>query len=245
MSEYEQIKDYNPLMASEDGICIERHGVFEPAPEPQEQVMRCPRWGDCEYTDACDGYSRQTEGCPIFPACIPVDKEPTRSVQRRIAAQKGEPAPDFSQPAALASKERGDKMNKEQSDHLKYRREIARKHRQAHPEKKMARKAGEVLPKKPCVLCLYLNQTRNMVVEAHHDDYHQPWHVDWLCKTHHEQVDTAKDKAKEKGTVIICPICKEHSLHPDPCKDTYYCLKCKIEFSKKDLINKYKELASQ
>jgi len=33
MSEYEQIKDYKPLMASEGGICIERHGVFEPDTE--------------------------------------------------------------------------------------------------------------------------------------------------------------------------------------------------------------------
>jgi hypothetical protein len=121
-------------------------------------------------------------------------------------------------------------------------REKARRYRNAHPEKKLARKACELTPKKPCVLCKR-NGKITLLVEGHHDDYKKPYKLDWLCKFHHEEVDTAKDIAKERGTIMICPVCKEHTLHPDSCKESYYCLRCLIEFNKKDLVEKYKELA--
>ena len=122
-------------------------------------------------------------------------------------------------------------MDKDSPEFKKYRREIARVHRQEHPEKKMARKAGEQLPKKPCVLCAR-EGIQNMLVEAHHDDYHKPWTVDWLCKTHHEEVDTAKDK----GGSPPCPVCK-HTLHPEPNADLYYCLRCKRLFERKEIVD--------
>ena len=77
-------------------------------------------------------------------------------------------------------------------EYKRYRREISRKHRAANPMKKLARKAGEILPKKPCEVCGELE------VEAHHDDYKKPWKVRWLCKKHHEEVDTELDKRKKE-----------------------------------------------
>ncbi len=87
-------------------------------------------------------------------------------------------------------------MDKNSPEYKAYRREISRKHRQAHPEKKAARVAGAVLTKKPCELCL-LEGITNMAVEAHHDDYKKPWDVRWLCKKHHEMVDTELDRRRK------------------------------------------------
>ena len=81
-------------------------------------------------------------------------------------------------------------MDKNSPEYKKYRREIARKHRAAHPEKKLARKAGEILPKKPCEVC------GSLVVEAHHDNYKKPWKVRWLCKKHHEEEDTRLERER-------------------------------------------------
>jgi hypothetical protein len=80
-------------------------------------------------------------------------------------------------------------------EYKKYRREIARRYRQAHPEKKIARNAGQILQKKPCEFLIQGNCSGQ--IEAHHDNYKQPWKVRWLCKFHHEQVDTELDRAKK------------------------------------------------
>lgn len=82
-------------------------------------------------------------------------------------------------------------------EYKKYRREISRKHRQAHPEKKMARVAGSTLQKKPCVKCLE-QDIINMEVEAHHEDYRKPWDIVWLCKFHHEERDTELDRIRRR-----------------------------------------------
>ncbi len=93
-------------------------------------------------------------------------------------------------------------MEKGSKEWKKYRREIARKHRAAHPEKRQARRAGEVLSKKPCeyvtkVTGIGTSQLcGELKVEAHHDDYKKPWKVRWLCKTHHEIVDTEIDRRR-------------------------------------------------
>jgi len=76
-------------------------------------------------------------------------------------------------------------------EHLKYRREIARKHRNEHYDKVFARSVIKQIPKKPCEKC------GSLEVEAHHDDYKKPYTVRWLCKEHHEEVDTELDRKKE------------------------------------------------
>ena len=63
-------------------------------------------------------------------------------------------------------------------------REDARNHRLKYPEKTRARLAGQVLQKEPCEVC------GNPIAEAHHDDYSKPWEVRWLCKKHHEEVES-------------------------------------------------------
>lgn len=89
-------------------------------------------------------------------------------------------------------------MDKNSPEYKKYRREISRKHRQAHPEKKLARVAGSTLTKEPCERCL-VDGITNLKVEAHHDDYKKPWRVRWLCKTHHEEVDTELDRIRKEA----------------------------------------------
>jgi hypothetical protein len=84
------------------------------------------------------------------------------------------------------------------SEHKKYRREIARKNRNDHYDKVFARSVTKLLPKKPCEICL-LEGVINNQVEAHHDNYKQPYKVRWLCKRHHEQVDTEKDRKKKEN----------------------------------------------
>ena len=85
-------------------------------------------------------------------------------------------------------------------DHRAYRREIARKNRNLHYEKVFARSVIKDLPKKPCEKCLEQG-IRNMDVEGHHDDYKKPYDVRWLCKYHHEMVDTALDKGRRNEKV--------------------------------------------
>ena len=80
-------------------------------------------------------------------------------------------------------------MNKGSPEHKAYRREIARKNRNDHYDKVFARSVIKNLPKKPCEMCLVEGIT-NMAVEGHHDDYKKPYSVRWLCKKHHEEVDT-------------------------------------------------------
>jgi hypothetical protein len=87
-------------------------------------------------------------------------------------------------------------------EHKRYRREIARKHRQEHYDKIFARSVTKDIPKKPCRDCLLLGVT-NMAVEAHHPDYKKPYTVIWLCKTHHELEDIKKDKEEKES------ICKK------------------------------------
>ena len=89
-------------------------------------------------------------------------------------------------------------MDKNSPEYKKYRREISRRYRQRNPQKKLARKAGEVIPKQPCELCLQKGIT-NMDVEAHHDDHKKPWNVRWLCKKHHEQVDTELERRRKNA----------------------------------------------
>lgn len=85
-------------------------------------------------------------------------------------------------------------MDKNSREFKRYRRGISRRHRAKHPNKVIARKAGEVLPKKRCELCEELN----MDTEAHHDDYKKPWKVRWLCKKHHEEVDTELERKRKE-----------------------------------------------
>jgi len=49
-----------------------------------------------------------------------------------------------------------------------------------------------ILIKQPCEVC-------NMIetVEAHHDDYHKPLDVRWLCRKHHVEHHT-----EDKGTKL-------------------------------------------
>lgn len=71
------------------------------------------------------------------------------------------------------------------------RREIARKNRNTHYDKVFARSCIKDLPKKPCEIC------GNPVVEGHHDDYKKPYRVRWLCKEHHEEVDTELERKRK------------------------------------------------
>ena len=89
-------------------------------------------------------------------------------------------------------------MEKGSKEWKAYRREISRKHRIAHADKVRARIAGSTLGKKPCELCL-VDGITTLDVEAHHDDYKKPWKVRWLCKAHHEQVDTELDRARKRS----------------------------------------------
>lgn len=82
-------------------------------------------------------------------------------------------------------------MDKNSKEYKKYRRKISRRHRAKHPDKVIARKAGSVLKKKPCEIC------GSLEVEAHHDDYKKPWKVRWLCKKHHEEVDTELERRRK------------------------------------------------
>lgn len=70
------------------------------------------------------------------------------------------------------------------------RREIARKNRNDHYDKIYARSVVKDLPRKPCEVC------GSVDVEAHHDDYKRPWTVRWLCKEHHEEVDTELERKR-------------------------------------------------
>lgn len=87
-------------------------------------------------------------------------------------------------------------MDKSSPEYRKYRRRISHNHRAKHPDKVRARVAGQVLNKKPCELCLKEGIT-NMDAEAHHDNYKKPWKVRWLCKKHHEEVDTELARRKD------------------------------------------------
>jgi hypothetical protein len=79
-------------------------------------------------------------------------------------------------------------------EHKKYRREIARKHRQAHYDKIYARSVTKNLPHKPCEVC------GEVKVEAHHHlGYSHPYTVQWLCKKHHEEADTKLAKEGKEG----------------------------------------------
>lgn len=55
-----------------------------------------------------------------------------------------------------------------------------------HPEKRMAHQAVQsavrngTLIKQPCEVCGAEHR-----IHAHHDDYDQPLHVNWLCHVHH------------------------------------------------------------
>jgi len=82
-------------------------------------------------------------------------------------------------------------MSKETEEHKAYRREIARKNRAEHYDKVFARSVIKQLSKKPCEVCGKLE------VEAHHDDYKKPYNVRWLCKHHHEEVDTELDRRRK------------------------------------------------
>jgi ribosomal protein S27AE len=85
-------------------------------------------------------------------------------------------------------------MDKKSEEYKKRRREISRVHRYKHPDKVRARVAGSVLAKRPCEVC------GNQEVEAHHDDYKKPWKIRWLCKKHHEEVDTELAKKRSLDT---------------------------------------------
>lgn len=88
-------------------------------------------------------------------------------------------------------------MNEAQKQKL---REKSRKHRAAHPDKVRARQAGQVLEHQPCEFTLTNGMAcGKMPTEAHHPSYKQPWRVQWFCKTHHEEVDTAQDRARSKN----------------------------------------------
>ncbi len=77
------------------------------------------------------------------------------------------------------------------SEHYKKRhREISRKHRMKNYLKIFARAAAKTLPWKPCEVC------KDKKSEAHHDDYKKPYTVRWLCKKHHEEVDTELERKR-------------------------------------------------
>ena len=80
-------------------------------------------------------------------------------------------------------------------EELEYNRAKAKRYRHAHPDRKNARRPIEHMEKQPCVLCQKEGKI-NKDTEAHHNNYKNPKDVVWLCKTHHELVDTAKDAGK-------------------------------------------------
>ena len=86
-------------------------------------------------------------------------------------------------PDPIKHRESVEKYSKTEKFKEKHR-EDARNHRIKYPEKVKARLAGQVLQKETCEVC------GNPVAEAHHDDYSKPWEVRWLCKKHHEEVES-------------------------------------------------------
>jgi len=48
------------------------------------------------------------------------------------------------------------------------------------------------IKKKPCRVC------GKEKVEAHHDDYSQPYKIMWLCKEHHSERDIQRRKKEER-----------------------------------------------
>lgn len=51
----------------------------------------------------------------------------------------------------------------------------------AHNAVRSALRRG-IIERKPCEVCGTAEQ-----VDAHHDDYHRPLKVRWLCRQHHQQ----------------------------------------------------------
>ena len=92
-------------------------------------------------------------------------------------------------------------MDKHSEQYKAYRREIARKNRDQHYEKIFARSVIKNLPKLPCEYCLKEGIT-NMITEGHHDDYLKPYDVRWLCKKHHELVDTELARRKKQNDTL-------------------------------------------
>lgn len=109
MSEYEQVKNYRPLMASEGGICIERHEVFEPAPEPQ-MVSDCCKaeiFSEMDRSIAWDtkeGYTNEVFCSKCGKSCEVVDKEPLQKLQPSNFLYK-EPATPIENPRLLTDEE--------------------------------------------------------------------------------------------------------------------------------------------
>lgn len=54
--------------------------------------------------------------------------------------------------------------------------------RRARDTVRRALKSGKLI-RELCEMCV------ESKVEAHHDDYHQPLNVRWLCQKHHREVD--------------------------------------------------------
>jgi hypothetical protein len=53
-------------------------------------------------------------------------------------------------------------------------------------------KAGNLI-KKPCEIC------GDLKVHAHHDDYHKPLHVRWLCAKHHREFHDEEKRSNGTG----------------------------------------------
>jgi hypothetical protein len=65
-----------------------------------------------------------------------------------------------------------------------------------HHARLVARAGAEVaraikngLQRGPCEVC-----GETMFIEAHHDDYHKPLQIRWLCREHHARLEGAKRK---------------------------------------------------